>query len=135
MNKRELISVRDYMPGDKNFILATWLRGLFYGESWFSLIPKNVFMEHYHNVIEHILASKSTTVKVACLLEDPEVILGYTVLGSNNTVHWVFVKKSWRSIGIAKDLVPAQTKNVTHLTKTGLSIIRAKDIDFNPFLV
>ena len=134
MTRNDLFVIRDFKPEDVNFIYASWLRGLYYGESWFSLINKDKFMNHYHKVINFILNDKPTKVKIACLKEDNDVILGYAVVAPE-TLHWVFVKKSFRGIGIAKDLVPNDIKTVTHLTKTGLSIMRKKhDIEFNPFI-
>ncbi len=136
MTRDELMVVRPYIESDKNFIMATFLRGLYYGDSWFSEIPKSVFMSHYHKVIEFLLDKDTTEIKIACLKDDPEVILGYSILTpSTNVVHFVFCKKSWRAIGIAKALVPDSTKVATHLTKLGLSIIRKKNIDFNPYLI
>lgn len=134
MNKSELVAIRSILPEDRNFILATFLRGLYYGDSWFTLIPKQSFMEHYHKVIDYLLAKPGVQVKVACLKDTPDVILGYSIL-SNDTVHFVFVKKNWRGIGIARDLVPNSTKVTTHLTKVGLSILVKKGLTFNPFLV
>lgn len=134
MNKNELIKTRAYKPEDRNFILATFLRGLFYGDSWFTIIPKHIFMEHYHKVIVYLLDKSTTEIKVSCLVEDENVVLGYSIT-SPDTLHWVFVKKQWRGIGIAKDLVPESIKVVTHLTKVGLSIISRKKLDFNPFAI
>lgn len=136
MNRSELIAVRDALPSDRNFILATWLRGIFYGDSWYSEVPKNIFMEQYHKVVEYIISNPKTRVKVACLKEDPEVILGYAVLNQDQTaLNFVFVKKSWRTIGIAKQLVPLTVTTVTNLTKVGLSISKRKGLHFNPFIV
>lgn len=134
MNKSELLSIRDYVPGDRNFILATFLRGLYYGESWFTLIQKSVFMEHYHKVITYLLDKKDTTIKVVCLKEDQDEIKGYAIY-TGDTLHWIFIKKKWRKIGLARDLMPKSVSQVTHLTKIGLSIIRNKNIAFNPFAV
>ena len=136
MIRSDLVSLRPAVEADRNFIMATIMRGLYYGESWFSEIPKPVFMERYHKVVEYLLGKDTTQVLIACLKEDPETILGYSILTpSMQVVHFVFVKKPWRGIGIAGSLVPADTRSATHLTKTGLSIIRAKNIDFNPFML
>lgn len=136
MTKDDLITIRLAVPEDNNFILATWLRGLFYGDSWFSHVPKSIFMDHYHKVIDFILQSPNTIIAVACLKEDQDVILGYSVINSsNNSLHWVFVKKAWRGIGISKKIVPNTVNTVTHLTKVGLSIITKKNIQFNPFVL
>jgi GNAT superfamily N-acetyltransferase len=136
MNKNELISIRPFVESDKNFVMATILRGLFYGDSWFSRITKHIFMEHYKKVVEYLINKPNTEVRVACLKEDPEVILGYSIVDEKaQVIHWVFVKQAWRKIGIAKSLVPKDAKWVSHLTKVGLSIIAKTDLQFNPFTI
>ncbi len=132
VNKSELIDYRNHLTDDRNFILATFLRGLYYGDSWFSEINKSVFMEHYHKVINYLIDKKTINIRVACLKDDPTVILGYAIF-EGDTLHWVFIKKSWRNIGLAKDLVPKDIKIVTHLTSVGLSISKRKGFEFNPF--
>ena len=129
----ELITIRSGNASDTNFIYATWLRGLYYGDTWFSEIPKQIFMENYHNIITSILTNPTTSVQVMCLKDDPEVIVGYMVL-KPETIVWTFIKKNWRGIGLARDLVPADTKFVTHLTKIGLAITRKRGWAFNPFI-
>lgn len=133
MIKSDLVSIRSLLPEDTNFILATVLRGLYYGGSIFSEMRKQAFMEKYHEVVKHLLIQNANTTKVACLKEDPSVILGYSLM-SNETINFVFVKKSWRGIGIARDLIPSTIKSVSHLTKTGMSIAKKQGWDFNPFL-
>jgi hypothetical protein len=137
LNKSDLYVIRDLHPGDINFLLATWLRGLYYGDTWFSIIPKDIFMKSYHHIATGILAHPTTVIKIACLNDDPEVILGYAVLTEDETVlHWVFVKKAWRTIGICKSLVPSTVATVTHLTKTGIGMLsKRKGIVFNPFII
>lgn len=136
VNKADLLIVtRPFNSDDRNFILATFLRGLYYGDTWFSEIDKRVFMETYNKVVNHIIDAPSTSITVACFADDPATILGYAMVGSGTNLHWVFVKKKWRGIGIAKDLVPSSIKNVTHVTKVGLAIIRKKGLAFNPFLI
>ena len=133
--KQTLITTRPYnAEADKNFVYATWLRGLYYGDSWFSQIPKQIFMTQYQLVIDRILSR--ATVSVACLKDDPEIILGYSVhhpIENGNAVDWVFVKSSWRHIGVAKSLIPSNVVAVTHLTKVGRSI-KPANCDFNPFI-
>lgn len=136
MNKNDLVAIRDFLPGDKNFVFATWLRGLYYGDSWFREVKKDVFMDNYHRFIERLLETPGVQVKVACLKNDPEVILGYSVVSELAPVlHWVFVKTAWRGIGIAKSLVPEGVTTITHATKLGLSISKRKDLVFNPWAV
>lgn len=134
---RELYDIRDGIEEDNNFILATFLRGLYYGDSWFSNIPKNIFMENYEIIAKAILASKGTTIKVACLPEDPSVILGYSILSADyRTIKWVFVKRAWRNKGIGKSLVPQHPAYVSHLTALGKTLLsKLPNTTFNPFSI
>lgn len=133
MNKKDLIAIRDFQEADKDFIFATWLRGLRYGNSWFELIDSVIYYKVYHDAIDFILNNPKITIKVACLKDDPEVILGYTVY-KGPRLDWVFVKKAWRKIGIAKSLIPKDISSVTHITNVGLSILKKhKNVRFNPF--
>lgn len=132
---QDLYLIRDYVVADKSFIMATFLRGLYYGDSWFSQIPKKIFMDNYKLIAEALMASPAITVKVACLKEDPDVILGYSILSANfQTIHWVFVKSAWRRQGIAKSLLPQFPTAVTHLSAVGIKLLpKFKDAVFNPF--
>lgn len=140
-----LYEVRDYLESDKSFIKATFLRGLYYGDSWYSLIPKDIFMDNYSMALDRLFDHPSVTIKIACLTEDPDVILGYSILSADfMTIHWVFVKKAWRTQGVAKRLTPRLATTVTHLsalgkllcfggTKDGQTINKKLDCVFNPF--
>jgi hypothetical protein len=135
MNKQDLIKIREYVPEDRNFILATFLRGMYYGESIYSLMEKRSFMDFYKNIVNQLIDSKNTNILVACLKDDPNTVLGYSVVSLPNVVHYVFVKKNWRSIGIARDLLPKSVNTVTHLTKAGMAIMKKNNLIFNPFLL
>ncbi len=130
-----LYDMRDYKPEDKNFILATFLRGLYYGDSWFSQIPKDIFMANYKYIAEKLIEDNNTVIKVACLTDDPDVILGYSILGASyQTVHWVYVKANWRKKGIGKSLVPTNLAVATHLSELGRELLtKYKGAIFNPF--
>lgn len=132
-----LYSVRDAKLEDKNFILATFLRGLYYGETWFSDIPKDIFMENYKKIAEALIHSPKVIIKVACLPEDQDVILGYSILSTDyQTVHWVYCKSAWRLKGIGRSLVPQHPVYVSHLSQLGKSLLsKLKPAVFNPFSV
>jgi GNAT superfamily N-acetyltransferase len=138
MFKRDLVSIRaGNLEQDENFILATWLRGLYYGCDWFGLIPKDVFMAAYHTVLTTLIRLPGVSIRMACLKDDPDTILGYSVTGRNDSVlHWVFVKSAWRGLGLARDLVPDTVKSVTHLSRVGRIVLRKRpSLVFNPFLI
>jgi hypothetical protein len=147
--------VRNYKPEDKAFIMSTFLRGLYYGHTHestnettkvpnltrspvnFQAIPKDSFMESYKIVGEGLINSPNTSVQVACLKDDEDIIVGYSILSADfQTVHWVFVKKAWRLQGIARSLLPQYPTTVTHLTGLGKSLMyKFKNCVFDPFKI
>lgn len=131
-DSRELVTVRDKIESDESFILASWLNGLRYGNEWFKLIDSKCYYSSYHQVLDVMLRKPTVTIKIACLLEDPDIILGFSVY-EGDRLDWVFVKQRWRNIGIAKQLVPDSITTVTHLTKPGKAIAKKKGLLFNPF--
>ena len=134
IDRKDLIITRDYRPEeDKNLILSTFLKGLYYGDSIFSLMPKKLFMDNYHPLAERLLESPSVSIKISCLKDKQDVVLGYSIYTGLN-LHWVFIKKDWRNIGLARSLVPEEIQKVTHLTKIGLSMLKKyPNIVFDPF--
>lgn len=131
----QIINIRPGHESDRAFIMATWLRGFYYGNFWFKEISKNAFMKHYHNIITEILSSKNTSVQVAALKDDDDIIVGYSVLGhkySNPTIHWVHVKTPWRRLGIGRRLVPQDSDTATHMTAIGWKL-KPQAMAFNPY--
>lgn len=134
MNKSD-IAIREGVEDDKNFVLSTMLRGLYYGDSHFSHMSKTTFMHDYHDIVEGLL--KSGTLRVACFKDEPSVILGYALVSKDEyNLHFVFVKKAWRNIDIMTSLVPQNLLFCTHLTKVGVSLIKKyPHISYNPLLL
>lgn len=132
-NDRDGYEVRAYTATDFNFVAATFLRGLYYGDTVFSDMPKNAFMQNYKPVLEALI--KRSDVWVACLKDAPDVILGYSIISRDfTTIHWVFVKKPWRKKGIARSILPQYPTAVTHLTAQGKSLLtKFQDCVFDPF--
>ncbi len=132
-----LYNIRDSKDSDKNFILATFLRGLYYGETWFSDIPKDIFMDNYKLIAQALINSPKVVIKVACLPEDADTIIGYSILSNDyQTVHFVYVKSIWRLKGVGKSLVPQHPTFVSHLTQLGKTLLsKLKPAVFNPFSV
>jgi GNAT superfamily N-acetyltransferase len=126
-------SVRDFEATDKNLVIVSWLNGYYYGNDKFNKIPNILFFDNYRKTITDILASPLTTIKIACLSDDPDVILGFSVF-DKDILHWVFVKKSWRNLGIAKELVPKDIKYCTHVTKSGEALRRKYGVILAPFI-
>lgn len=143
MNKKDLIEIRHGTPKDEDLIFSTWLKGAYYGwlknmckfyenkeDKILDSIPQDAFDKHYSRVISAVL--KRSSVNIACLKENPDVILGFSVFNSD-TAHWVFVKESWRLIGIAKDLIPPTITHVSHLSPPAKAICFKRGFIFDPF--
>lgn len=131
-----LYDIRDARESDLSFIMATFLRGLYHGDSWFSLIERPIFMTNYKPAAEAIVAK--SVIKVACLKEDQDVIIGYSILSQDfQVITWTYVKKDWRNKGIARSLVPKYPVSVSHLTEVGKKLLSKFDSKptFNPFRV
>lgn len=127
--------VRDFKPEDKNLIYESWLKGLYFGMDYYKEIPAHIYNKKYRSVVD-LLFSMGAKVKVACLKEDEDSILGYAVYTQDEKrLHWCFTKHAWRKIGIAKQLIPSTIEEVTHISRVGLSILRKNPrVIFNPFL-
>ena len=130
-----LVDLREFQESDRAFVMATWLRGLYYGNSWFTEIDKPIFMDRYWHVLNALLKKPGVVVVIACLKEDPDTILGYAAIEPEASVlHWVFVKEAYRKLGVTKLLFKKEDlKTITHLTKLG-KILKPKHVKFNPFI-
>ena len=89
-------------------------------------------MREYHGFLEAKFAMPGTVIKVACLVEEPDVILGFSV-SHGDTLDFVFVKPDWRRIGIGTDLVPSEITSTSGFTRVGDIIRRKRGWSFNPW--
>ncbi len=125
--------MRPYQESDKSLVFSTFLKGLYYGNRWFKQIDKKLYMQNYSRVLEGLLARPTTVVIMISLQDDPDVIIGYSIQ-EPEILHWVYVKTTWRNMGLSKKLVQSPIKTVTHLTDLGLKL-KPKEVKFNPFLL
>lgn len=132
----DLIKIRDYNKAtDEDFLYSTFLFGVYYGNSWFTKIPKHIFMPSYREFFNKLLAHPQTVVKMACLKEDENILVGYSIINEAKSIlHWVYVKPVWRKFGIAKMLIATPIKAVTHLSLQGEGLLtKLNGAVFNPF--
>lgn len=128
------IEVRTMRDTDKNFIYATWLRGVYHG-SWASQISRSTFFKFYPSVIDKIINDPDCIVLVAHLSSDPSVILGYCVFRPNK-LDYIFVKELWRKQGIAKMMLKGLSfKEHTHTTELGKKLAKKMKLNYNPFAI
>lgn len=124
------IGKRKMEPEDLGFVYSTWLKSLYFGNSWFHQIDKVIFFKKYAKVIDDII--RCSSVDVACFVDQPDVIIGYCV-HFGPTLHWIYVKKAWRQIGIASLLIPEKITTISHMTKIGKQL-KKEEWKFDPFL-
>lgn len=147
MNKRDLITFRDGLPTDMPFVYRSVLMGTYHGNKpakgqkpspgcpvdFFSSINQDTFMKEYHGFLESMFSRAGIEIKIACLVDDPDVILGFSVL-RGPVLNFVFVKPDWRGIGIARDLVDKNVTTVSGFTRVGDIIRRKRGWSFNPWV-
>ena len=128
-----LYEVRGADPSDESFIFATWLQSLYFGSPFFRETEKESYFKNYAKVVETILKLSTTTIAICCLKEQKDVVLGYSV-STGQVLHFVYVKKPWRQLGIAKMLIRPDTHTVTHQTRISRSI-KPREWVFDPFAI
>ena len=97
------IQIRDAEPSDHAFLFATYLKNNWYDQTQSTTLKKHTWMALQHRRLEKVLNTKP--VKIACLSEDPEVILGYAFKDGDKP--FSYVKLAWRStvLRIAETLI------------------------------
>lgn len=113
-----LINIRDGKVSDEDLIYSTWIRPLYHDSDENSDIDRDVFVKATRKRIASILSRPSVSIKIACLNDDPDVIIGYSVIEWRK-LWWVYVKKAWREMGIAKRLIPDSVNSCGPLTRRG----------------
>jgi GNAT superfamily N-acetyltransferase len=136
---KDLTIIRSYTDSDKNFIVNSWLHGFKQGCEYFRLIDKEAYFDYYGKVINLVLERPNVDIKLICLAEDPEIILGYSIAELRPAMmilHWIYVKPDWRNNDLGTMLAPERINVVTHLTKIGRAILKKHpEIKFNPFIL
>jgi ribosomal protein S18 acetylase RimI-like enzyme len=106
MSERELnIQLRHADIHDVPFIFNAWLKS-FRSAPSVTTIHNNIYYAEHHKVLEKIL--RSFNVLIAADKHDPKHIYGFMVAGTVEeikTVHYLYVKHTFRRLGIAKALL------------------------------
>lgn len=123
--------IRKFNAGDKSFVYATWLRGLYHGSPYWSCTTAKDFYEIMGRHIDEVL--KTSEVLVISDMTEPDLILGYAVI-EGPCLHWVYIKSEGRTQGLARLLLKDKCiKYVTYLTSIGDSIRRKYKWEFYPW--
>ena len=133
MSAEAQVVLRVANEADRPFILSTYLKGQFFGSDYYKHMGPDAFYKEGKADIESILALPQVLVHVACLEDDPSLILGFLIFSPHNVI-WCHVKKDYRSKGICNFLLKdLDARTFSNYTKAGLAIAKKKGLTFNPF--
>lgn len=110
---------------DSGFLYSTMPKGVYFGSSSRQTYYRNDFFIHFQKYMKELLTHAK--VSVACMQDDPRIILGYSVF-ADTILHFVYVKELFRKQGIATLLLKNQPISAIcekNLTKIGVDILRA----------
>ena len=133
---RSEVSVRPANKDDEPFIFSSWLR-CYRSSAFASNIPSDVYFSWHHRIVEGLLLRATTL--IVHPEGQPTVILGYLCCEPRrNLIHFVSVKKAFRSVGLAHVLIEASgidlaTAQFTHGTPEMSWIInKLPNLKYNP---
>lgn len=97
------ILIRKFKEEDKAFIMSTWLRSYKHNSFFTKKLTNTVYYKYHHDIINRILARAD--ILIACDTQSPETIFGYAVFEEPGIVHYAYVKKAFRGMGIFSKLI------------------------------
>lgn len=106
----------------KALVFSKWLRSLRFGNPLFEKIDQDEYFKNYHIFIENLLRKPDSTIRLAVLSDDKDVVLGFSAL-REDVLDYVHVHRDQRKQGIARKLIPDTITTLTHLTKTAMGIL------------
>lgn len=87
------LQLREMQPGDRNYILSSWLRSYAKARE-FRGMTRGSYFRMYTPHVESMLAR--STVAIATLPEAPSAVLGWMAI-EGDYLHYVHTKPTWRS--------------------------------------
>jgi hypothetical protein len=136
----DLIRIRTMKASDFNFIINSWLKTYKYSGPHVRRMLDSEYYPAYGPVVETLI--NRSDVYIACLREDPDVIVGYLAIEnkqSHDIIHFALVKELWQKMGVGKYLLTAANPKgltyFTHWTSPVLSLVNKYNFIFNPFKI
>ena len=141
MSNNAPVKLRLATQDDVPFIFSSWLKS-YRNSNTTRHIPNEIYYTNHHVVIEKIIAENK--VLVACSESDDDQIFGYVVTGDYEgffMIHYVYVKHSFRSMGIGRALLNAtghdasKASLTTHWTRAIEKLAPDLGVVFHPYLL
>ena len=117
------IIIRAYNPKkDAGIIYDTYPKGVYYGAYIPIVTPKDKWFKEFFIKMKDQL--QRDTVLIACLGNNVDTILGYSIIDSDS-LKFVYVKEAFRNQGIGTLLTKNKYSTIEehHLTKVGYAIL------------
>lgn len=132
-----MIKLRDFRAEDRNMILDTFLKSYYFNMTGKKPATKAYFSSHA-KILENLYETNQIVVLIACLDEDEDIILGYSIWGLDKTLHYVYVKESYQRMGIASKMLKLMLKDrseivVSHFTKDIKHFQGKYKLTYNPY--
>ena len=110
-------------------------------------IPSNVYYAQHHKLIERLIADQATRVNIVSPENDRDLICAYMAAtpientqGKAVNIHFVYVKETFRLLGLAKTLAKSFGINndtvlfCSHYTNAAKPLVEKFGIVYNPYL-
>lgn len=138
---KESVLLREPDKEDINFIFSSWLKS-FRTSNFAKNVSNTIYFDQHHKVIESLL--QNSKVIIACNRDDKKQIFGYIVatrIDGIFTVHYAYVKHTYRRLGIGKLLLSAFNHDIrdlscyTHDTHMGNKLAAKFNFVYHPYLM
>ena len=117
------VILRGFKPAtDAGLIFDSYPKGVYHGGLLKTDMPKKVWMVAFYEDVKRQLEECDT--RIACLEQDPDHIVGYSIISKDRELQFVYVKELYRRKAIANLLTKNKFDRVNEktLTKLGESI-------------
>lgn len=95
--------IREMLPTDEGFVARSWTATARCHGTMLK-VDAGLFSNWHHPIVEELLKSPTTIVKVAAPIGDDDTVYGFAVYEAG-CIHCVYVRKTFRRLGIAKALL------------------------------
>lgn len=110
---------------DSPMLFSTWRNSLWFDTPDRDESKNHKFFRDCTRLIKTIIANPATRILVACLSDDPNLILGVSVTTKQNLT-WIYVKSDYRGRGIGTILAKDATTVSNPSTRIGKAIVKNK---------
>jgi hypothetical protein len=135
---RAPIGIRLAEASDLPLVYNSWKRSYRTSKRTLHIASKDYYPGH-QRIIERVLARATTL--VACGPLEPDQLYGWLCFEAPQTIHYCFVKSTYRRMGIAGQLAKEagikadKPVTITHWHETCDTLRRHVELSYNPYLL